>query len=129
MGIYFIFQMGAGNDCCRIVVAVIFFAARMGLLGWSLLFLPLGFILIPALIINLISMCMLCGMKAKECSVGVNGRQLSKKERKRCCARAFYITQGIVLTILILVGAFAEDTSCMIPNNGYSWYSSSDCWN
>merc|ERR1712060_826069 len=123
---YFIFQMGSANDCCRIVVAVIFFAARMGLLGWSLLFLPLGFILIPALIINLISMCMLCGMKGKDgCVTHCNGRQLTKKERKRCCARAFYITQGIVLTILILAAAFAENVDCMLPGFGYN----SSCWN
>ena len=50
---------------------------------------------------SLLTCVMLCGMKAEAFSMRANGRELTKKERKRCCTRAYIWTSLIILNALV----------------------------
>ena len=55
----------------------------------------------PIFLMSLLACVMLCGMKAKAFSMRANGRELTKKERKRCCTRAYIWTSLIILNALV----------------------------
>ena len=60
---------------------------------------------LPIMIIPLvlISACMGYGMNTKsDFKVTVNGNELNKKERKRCCVKAYFYTSFIVMNALFL---------------------------
>ena len=42
----------------------------------------------------------MCGRKSKKCQLTVNGHELSKKERKRYCAKAYIYTAVIISNAL-----------------------------
>lgn len=76
-------------------------ACKIGLVIYMLVKVKF-FVTMPIiLIISLVALPIAHGMYAEEMQVSVNGRELTRKERKRCCTRAFIWTSIILLNILI----------------------------
>ena len=94
-----------GKQKCSAILNCIL---RMGLVTWMMMSTYMV-VLPPIIALYVIGICMAQGSSAKHCDVSVNNQVLSKKERKRCCKKAYFWTVVIISNAMWVIYAAYSD--------------------